>query len=639
MVLDSPIILLCLLLLFVNFNRITSLFQSLFCVQFSLILFMSRVWDSYLNESDQEDDDTFTPSKTNVVFLVDASTSMNVDIKGNQSPFQATLKCISDFLIQKLNQNDGDKLSIVFYGTISSKSARNSPSIYVLQRMESPSIDIILELQSLVNDTKYFEKQIGTATTRSLMDAFFECQHIFNEKNQNNVKKYVYLITNDDKPYSETDSISAKLYQKSQDMASSNIALEIFGMGSTSKPFVYESFYQSLHYYTYADDTPSSFTPISPVDSYRDLGNLLKVKESAQRVQFRVPLILSKSLTIGVKGYNKFSERKKPRSVLLDPKMNQEVGSERLALCSTTGKEVTIQEMQYAYPVGGQMSIFTESEYKNIKSFGDQGILLLGFRSAESLKVKFNIKPAKFIIPDEDTYIGSCSLMAHFVERMASRNLIAICRFISRKNGSPKLVALKPQIASYNAIDRREIPCGFFMIILPFADDLRSITAKAPELPDQEEVDMLKSIITAIGVTSFCPESHRNPVLQKHYETLHSLAFESANVPLEKVIKHQPEPAPEQSCIEMIKNFNEMTALKHGNSNHLKRDNAAGATESRKRQKKDEEFGIEDFRTAMKEGTLTKFTVAQISQCLQSLNVKAKGRKKADLIEQLIANL
>ena len=71
---------------------------------------------------------------------------------------------------------------------------------------------------------------------------------------------------------------------------------------------------------------------------------------------------------------------------------------------------------------------------------------MLGFRSKESVKDKFNIKPSIFMVPDEDRYTGSCSFFAHFVERMNERSKVAFGRLVARKSASVKLVALIPQV-------------------------------------------------------------------------------------------------------------------------------------------------------------------------------------------------
>jgi ATP-dependent DNA helicase 2 subunit 1 len=101
---------------------------------------------------------------------------------------------------------------------------------------------------------------------------------------------------------------------------------------------------------------------------------------------------------------------------------------------------------------------------------------LLGFKPMDAVKWHYNIRHAMFIYPDEETISGSTSLFTHLLERLFVAKKVAICRLIPRKNGQPRLVALIPQ---WNELD---IPDGFHVIPLPFADDKRKIPA--PTLAD-----------------------------------------------------------------------------------------------------------------------------------------------------------
>jgi hypothetical protein len=74
---------------------------------------------------------------------------------------------------------------------------------------------------------------------------------------------------------------------------------------------------------------------------------------------------------------------------------------------------------------------------------------LLGFKDHSFLKDYFNIQSALFLVPDESLVTGSCSLFAHLIERLYSRNMIAMCSLVARERSNIKMVALIPQV-TYN---------------------------------------------------------------------------------------------------------------------------------------------------------------------------------------------
>lgn len=147
------------------------------------------------------------------------------------------------------------------------------------------------------------------------------------------------------------------------------------------------------------------------------------------------------------------------------------------------------------------------------------GLILLGFKDQSAVKFKHNIKHAAFVTPDESVgivllgihilysshkwpcvpqeFTGSSSVFAHLLDRLHARDKIAICRFVPRRNAAPRIVALLPEVRSCENAewvgrnwpimqrvalqkgqidkDGDEVPYGFHVIYMPFADDIRHI--------------------------------------------------------------------------------------------------------------------------------------------------------------------
>ena len=121
------------------------------------------------------------------------------------------------------------------------------------------------------------------------------------------------------------------------------------------------------------------------------------------------------------------------------------------------------------------------------------------------------MKSSAFIVPDETQFTGSCSLFAHLVERIQVQEKVAFCKFIPRNGSVAKLVALIPQVASFDAACDLAIPEGFHMVYLPFADDLRSITHPDFEIPQGTHVEYAHKIIATLNDPGFAIGSIKNP--------------------------------------------------------------------------------------------------------------------------------
>ena len=59
------------------------------------------------------------------------------------------------------------------------------------------------------------------------------------------------------------------------------------------------------------------------------------------------------------------------------------------------------QDMKKSQTYGGQQLCFEQEEVKEMKTFEDPGIRLLGFKPRSAIKRYFHVKPASFLYPDE----------------------------------------------------------------------------------------------------------------------------------------------------------------------------------------------------------------------------------------------
>jgi hypothetical protein len=211
---------------------------------------MERGQFGWENEEDEDDEiASMQSSKSHSIFLIDASVSMQQVEKGCKiSPFHATIMYLVDYLTIKVKHGDSDEVGIIFHGTKQSKSNNSIPNIFVFNAIDKPDVEQILKLQKIL-DPKEFEKMIGSAETFSLFDSLSECA-ILLKRSSKKVKRFVYLISNEDDPCQGDAIAFSKTILKAQDLVPLPISLEIFGINRNGT-FFYEkvrSLLLSHHY-------------------------------------------------------------------------------------------------------------------------------------------------------------------------------------------------------------------------------------------------------------------------------------------------------------------------------------------------------------------------------------------------------
>merc|ERR1712137_481703 len=132
--------------------------------------------------------------------------------------------------------------------------------------------------------------------------------------------------------------------------------------------------------------------------------------------------------------------------------------------------------------LGGERVYMTHAEVAETKYFGAPGMLLLGFKRVSLLESQHRIFHSYFVYPNERLVTGSASLCAALLEQMLSRKVMAIVRYIARRNSAPVLAALLPQAENEEPDTGGDQSCppGFHMILLPWADDFRQLRFPPP---------------------------------------------------------------------------------------------------------------------------------------------------------------
>ena len=250
---------------------------------------------------------------------------------------------------------------------------------------------------------------------------------------------------------------------------------------------------------------------------------------------------------------------------------------------------------------------------------------------------------------------------------MLNKNKCAIVKFIAREGSVIKLCALIPQAEKYDE-DYFQTPPGFNMIVLPWADDIRSnadIMARNPKempLPNDNQNELAKKIIKKMNISFDC-RAFENYELQKFYATLQALALDEPNIePVEDTM--QPN---EEGLEKVLDGLDEefrkavfgnyggkpeevMEKYNKGNKNKSRskgNNSKSSRSQSKKRKKKEVDDEIKDaieeenvftddyIKKMAKNNKLEKLKVDELKNICRNRNINTKGLKKADIISKI----
>ncbi|KAJ3276754.1 X-ray repair cross-complementing protein 6 [Terramyces sp. JEL0728] len=519
------------------------------------------------------------------------------------------------------------------------------PNIYTYRELDSPDAHAILDLEKYLADFKRFEQDVGSSDSFSLIQALSEAQAVFTRNAKKNVKKFIYLITANDEPFEDARE-KTQINVKTEDIANAKISFEVIAIDKNlNDPFDFDKIFEQCTYFTYPDENELEMKSISVKDDFQELRNIFTLKETKTRTAFTIPFVIGENITIGVKGYNVYLEKRKPAHTWLNPVDNQEVEMKSTLFCATTAKELSLEDLSYYYEFGGETPSFTREEINQIKSIGPSGLKLLGFRPIDAIKDKFNIKSSIFMVPDESRYLGSSKFFVQLVDRMHAKRVAAFGTLIARKNARIKLVALLPQVSNVLTLIGKkksdespvDIPCGFNIIILPFADDLRHVEAPIIDYPNETHLALACDIVKKLTKPDFDITSIHNPVIEKFYAQVKAISLNRQEQ--EETID---ETLPDLNEIlqkggSLIEEFNNATLadMPPEDPKPAKRASAKDSSANKKAKLDNEDLTDETIKKAIADGSIGKYTIPILTEILKKKSVKISKKKKQDLIDQV----
>jgi ATP-dependent DNA helicase 2 subunit 1 len=373
--------------------------------------------------------------------------------------------------------------------------------------------------------------------------------------------------------------------------------------------------------------------------------------------------------------YSSIKKSYKGKVYNVDAKTNKLLKGVNSIICKDSGAELYPEQVGTYQLYGNKKIIFSKEEMNKIKFLEEPGMKLMGFKSIDSIKPYYNVRESYFIYPNELFSNGAGKLVDALIKQMANKKKCAIVKFVAREGSVVKFCALLPQLEKYDE-DYFQTPPGFNLIVLPWADDIRSnsdILSKNPKvLPkvSEEQSELAKKLIKKMNISFDC-RAFENFELQKFYATLQALALEESNIEpiedtlqphtegLEKVLNGLDEEFRQsifgnsggktsEVCEKYVKGNRNKKTRSRSKSNDSKSSKSSGKKRGGRKKKKDVDISDEDekeeqganysdeiIKKMMKNKKLEKMTVPELKDICRIRNISTKGLKKVDILEKI----
>jgi ATP-dependent DNA helicase 2 subunit 1 len=396
-----------------------------------------------------------------------------------------------------------------------------------------------------------------------------------------------------------------------------------------------------------------------------DLLTKARRRYHTKRTQARLPFVLGEGVEIALQLFIMLGKAVKGSPTWLEARTNDTLKCTTRWLCNETGDYLQPHQIRSWTPVGKSRVPMSKDDMATIKTYGDPGLQLLGFRPIADLSRYGNVRNPYFVYPDETALVGSRTAFAALHAQMLAKKQGAVCCLVTREASAPKLVAVLPQESEF---DENGFECeyaGMHVIVLPFAEDIRPDPRRPPAPADadagegkegeegghtwatKEQVNLAKTFVKGLDLPNFEPSEFSNPALQKHYANLQALALQADGVEwddeMDTVVADNAALGGIDKEHGIISNFVKSyggdrepeVKVKGG-----KKRAAAGEGEDGAKRVKAEPVAArpdKEVEEMIAQGTLKKLTVPALKAILKGKG-QSTGGKKADLVERIEAS-
>lgn len=560
------------------------------------------------------------------VFLIDASSKMFDKQSDDTVFFQLCLKCCKSVFMNKIIGSSNDLLSIVFFGTKEHDPGDQNPkNIVTFFEPQQPNASIIKDLNKMIESATCddFATKYGHSDDYSLADLFWHASSLISKSPVKVYFKKIILFTCNDNPLSNDNLKSYQARKKAEDIHNLQIELDIIPLG---EHFNGDLFYNEIMQIVNGSDS----TVWKGSSKIQELLEQTFRRDSKKRSLANLMLNIGNGIRINVNMFNFYRTLRIPTIMKLDKKTNEQVKNVGQTYNSETGERLLKTDVIRYYETGDKQITFSVQEWDRFHMNVSKGIELLGFKSLSELTPENYFKPSNFIYPSEDKIKGSTLLFTTLLRRCLEKQKFMLCYIVSRIKSKPWLAALIPQEESQN------MPGGFYVWYLPFADYIREIPFPPQSELAPEKVELFKKILKKISF-NYSPAIFENPNIQQHWANIEALALNY--------------PEPRSICDETLRDYSQISErLGRLEDEFLdeffpttynpeleftkKRTWPDYAASNKWKLPKFDPEDPEYVEKVARAGQADKLTVPILKEYLQKRNVNVKG-KKQDLLDRL----
>lgn len=491
----------------------------------------------------------FLDFKDAMVYLIDVSATMLTEpnVEPYRSPVYLALLGAYMAITDRLMFSPLDMCGVILYGVENGNLEKGPKHVYELMPLGLPDSTSLKELKNLLQDEDEFEKIVRPLEKKSegpsMADVLFLANQKFSYRAPRYFSRRLIIVTDEDTPYTDKESLKAAK-TRAADLVQLNVRIKPLLVESVKdKPFSTGKFYDELtlvpEYIAHEfDDVDDELSTIPVEDIIQECS--LTSRGVRRKAEFTTNVELSPDLKFGVKGYLMFLHRKPQRSYWVYNKAEESklVKTEMKPMNKDSGRVLDRDEVMKGYRFGKRLITFSEEQYEQIRQIDDPVIRIIGFKPLAAIKPRYNLTHARFIYPSELKLSGSTRAFSCLHKSMIKKNRVAIAWCVLRANNTPRLYALIPSEEEYKDMEKGPYsgkrvqykPDGFFMIQLPFRDDIREppIRTQIPE-PQPELVEASSNIIQSVRMAEgYTPERYVNKYLEDFNKILQAKALEEA---------------------------------------------------------------------------------------------------------------
>lgn len=588
------------------------------------------------DENEEESEVQMIPGRDSVIIAIDCCQEMfqsPIDSDEEATPFTRTCEAIKDLLRNRIICNDRELHGVVLFNTEKESNRSGFKHIYVVQDLDVPSAARIEELQNLEDATDDFMKDAYGINDPCLIgELLWCCTSMFSHCTVKLSSKTIIFFTWDDNPHRDNPDLQRIAKTKANDLIEQGTVIQIL---SFNPNFDYSTFYRSIM----SDVEVDARLVENPVDGIKDLYDLLLRKCSKQRSVANVGFKIADGVEMAVGIYTPARRAVKTKSIRIDPKTNKEVVFKRNFVDKETAEILMMSDVKYAQTWGDKSICFEYEEVQEMKRFSGAGLRLLGFKPFDkAIKIHQHVRQSQFLYPNDKSVVGSAKLFAALLTKCIEKKVVPICSFSARNNIPPRLVALLPQHEEVDDDTGEQIrPPGFYVVYIPFAEDIRNVEVPESLEPNEEDVDAAKKIIKKLKFR-YQPSNFENPSLQTHYRNLEAMALEKDEPEMVQDFTLPDRNRIHQKAGDLIEQFKGLvypegydpTSKPKPAATKRKASGSSGGPESK-------QMSMAEVKDMVEHGKLAKLTVRTLKDICKSRGLTVAGRKN-DLLQAITSS-